>query len=219
MKVKDYLSNYEPFLLYLVLFFPSVFTNSMAMSSFFTSHTIMINYIIISIPQILLIIYFFHKKEWNLKDNFSPNSISRIFKTAFFIIIYTFLLIIIASSAALMLRLLGIIQNVPSIDSIKQFIPFYILVSVITGYREELFFRAYLINFFEKSVNQTVLTLLISAMFAICHISQGLGGILISFFCSIFLCFIFFRERSIHINAISHALYNFVILLAVVFSA
>jgi len=218
MRVKDYLSNYEPFLLYLVLFFPSVFTNSMAMSSFFASYNMMINYIIISIPQILLIIYFLYKKEWDFKDNFAPGSLSRILKTVFLVIIYTFLLIVIAGSAALILRLLEVIKDVPSISSIKQFIPLYILVSVITGYREELFFRAYLINFFEKSMNQTALVLLISSMFAICHISQGLGGILISFFCSMFLCFIFFRERSIHINAISHALYNFIVLLAAVFS-
>ena len=113
---------------------------------------------------------------------------------------------------------MGVIQNVPSIASTKQFIPLYLLVSVVTGYREELFFRAYLINYFEKSASKTVLAISISAMFALCHVSQGVAGILISFISSIFLCFIFFRDRSIHINAISHALYNFIVILASVFA-
>jgi len=216
MKIKDYLTHSEPFLLYFALFFPSVFTNS-AINSFFTSYNIMINYIIITVPQILLILYIFHVKKWDLKDNFTSSCLGRILKISFFIIIYTVLLIIITNSAALVLKITGFMKNAPTIASTKQLIPLYLLISVITGYREELFFRAYLIKFFEKIDNKTSLATLISAMFAICHISQGSGAIIVSFINSMLLCFIFFRHKSIHINALSHALYNFFVLLASVF--
>ncbi|MCL2481206.1 MAG: CPBP family intramembrane metalloprotease, partial [Spirochaetaceae bacterium] len=171
--------------------------------------------------QILLILYFFYIKKWDLKDNYASNCsstiLSRVLKIFFLIVIYTVLLIILTNSAALLLRITGFMQNVPTINSSKQLIPLYLLVSIITGYREELFFRAYIIKFFEKTTNKTALTLLISAMFAICHISQGFGAIIVSFINSMLLCFIFFRHRNIHINAISHALYNFFVLLASVF--
>ena len=216
MKNKDYLLYFEPFLLYLTLFLPSVFTNNAVMASFFASPVSMANYIAISIPPILLILYFFYTKKWDFKDNFNSG---RILKTIFLIIIYTFLLLIISNSAAFILILLKIMQNVPKINAIKQLIPFYLLVSLITGYREELFFRAYLTKFFEKTVNKIVLTIVISSMFAICHIAQGAGGVIISFLNSMLLCFIFFRHNSIHINAVSHALYNFFVLLVSVFSA
>lgn len=216
MKIKEYLFYSEPFLLYFALFFPSVFTNS-AITSFFTSNNIMINYIIISIPQILLILYIFYIKKWNHTDNFIFTGPGTILKTIFLIIIYTVLLIVFTNSVALILKITGIMQNVPSIVSSKQFIPFYFLVSIITGYREELFFRAYLIKFFEKSPNKTFLAISISVMFAICHISQGFGAIIVSFLNSMFLCFIFFKHKNIHINALSHALYNFFVLLASVF--
>ena len=221
MKIKDYLRYSEPFLLYLVLFSPSVFSNS-SISSFFASTGTMIVYITLSIPQILLIFYFFHIKKWDFKDNFALSnysSSSRIFKSTLLIMIFTILLIIIANSAALLLKITGFMQNVPAITSSKQLIPLYLLVSIVTGYREELFFRAYLIKFFEKNTNKVTLTIAISAMFAICHISQGTAGIIVSFITSVLLCFIFFRYRSIHINGLSHALYNFFVLLASVFAA
>ena len=218
MKIKEYLTYSEPFLLYLVLFSPSLFTNN-NITSFFASNTNLIIYIMITIPQILLILYFFYLKNWDFKDNFPPNSASRILKIPILIIIYTILLIIIANSSAFILKIAGLLQNMPTITSSKQLIPLYLLVSIVTGYREELFFRAYLIKFFEKNTNKVTLAIIISALFAICHISQGIAGIMVSFINSILLCFIFFRYKSIHINAISHALYNFFVLLASVFVA
>ena len=214
MKPKDYLHQCEPLLLYLLLFFPALFVNNMAMASFFTSVATMLQYIIISIPQILLILYFFYMKKWGFKDNFT---FSPILKTILLIILSTFVLFIISNLAALILMVTGVMPNGPKIESSKQFIPLYFLLSVITGYREELFFRAYLIKFFEKSASKTVLTIVISALFAICHISQGAKGVIISFISSAMLCFIFFRFKNIHINAISHALYNFFVLMASVF--
>ena len=216
MKNKDYLQYFEPFLLYLVLFFSSVFTKNTVMASFFVSIAIMLNYIIIAIPQILLILYFFYIKKWNFKDNFTSGSI---FKAIFLVMIYTFLLLGISNLLALILIKSGIMQNLSKINPIKQLVPLYFLVSIITGYREELFFRAYLTKFFEKTANKTLLTISISAMFAICHISQGTGGIIISFINSMLLCFIFFKHKNIHINALSHALYNFSVLVIYTFSA
>ncbi|MCL2294219.1 MAG: CPBP family intramembrane metalloprotease [Spirochaetes bacterium] len=251
MKIKDYLPYFEPFLLYFVFFFPAVFASNAAFTSFFASDVLMINYIILSIPQILIFLYLFYRKKWDFKDIFCSG---RIFKIIFFAIACTFLLLIISNSIVFLLKLTGVIQEVQKIETIKKFIPLYLLVSFITGYREELFFRAYLINFFEKTAekrgcstntatrqsqdfacaayntaapvisaktvrqNRAVIAISTSALFAICHISQGAPGVIVSFINGVLLCFIFFRFRSIHINAISHALYNFFILLYSVFS-
>ncbi len=227
MKIKDYLLYSEPLLLYFVLFFPSIFTNNNTIVTFFTSVSSLGSYIIISIPQILLILYFFYIKKWDFKEN----SITKHFlKTVLLIIIYTILLLIISNTAALVLIMTGAMQAVSKINSIKQLIPLYLAVSLITGYREELFFRSYLINFFEKTannqnmlnhdrINKMALVMVISLMFSICHIAQGIGGIIISFLNSLLLCFIFFKHKNIHINALSHALYNFFVLLASIFAS
>jgi membrane protease YdiL (CAAX protease family) len=53
-----------------------------------------------------------------------------------------------------------------------------------------------------------------SLLFAAGHIYQGAGAFAVTALIGVFLAWLFLRTRSIHIVGLSHAAYNFLILLA-----
>ncbi|MCL2094361.1 MAG: CPBP family intramembrane metalloprotease [Treponema sp.] len=78
-----------------------------------------------------------------------------------------------------------------------------------TGYLEESYFRYYLLSKLKKDLPQAGLRIMVStALFALCHYSYGIWGILNSVMAGLFLSFLFLRYRSIHGIAWAHGLYN-----------
>jgi membrane protease YdiL (CAAX protease family) len=98
-------------------------------------------------------------------------------------------------------------------------IPLHLIVSVSTGYREEFFFRSYLLNAINSNGKYIVPVITSSLMFSVCHIYQGSAGIIFAFTGSIILSIIFLKNRNIHINALSHAFFNFFVIISYLFSA
>jgi hypothetical protein len=97
-------------------------------------------------------------------------------------------------------------------------LPLALLSSLAIAYREEAFFRAYLLTRFEQlSLSPVPAVLLAAAAFALGHIYQGWGGALIAFVLGIYLGWIYIKRRSVHIVAVAHALYNFAVLAASAF--
>ncbi len=93
-------------------------------------------------------------------------------------------------------------------------IPFAFLTSLITGYREELFFRAYLLTrFAQLGIPFPVSALMSTMMFATGHLYQGWAGFLVAAALGGFLAVVFHTRKSLHVTAIAHALYNFTVLL------
>lgn len=92
-------------------------------------------------------------------------------------------------------------------------LPLVLLSSVAIAYREEAFFRAYLLTRFEQlSLHPAASVLLGAAAFSLGHMYQGFGGALIAFLLGIYLGWIYLKRRSVHIVAVAHGLYNFTVL-------
>ena len=85
--------------------------------------------------------------------------------------------------------------------------------SLTTGYREELFFRSYLLTRL-KGIGISFPAAVISStlLFAAGHIYEGYIGFAVALFIGLYLVFIFTKFNNLHINAITHGLYNFTIL-------
>ena len=81
------------------------------------------------------------------------------------------------------------------------------LLCLVTGYREELFFRSYLLTELEpfgRAAAVTVSTLL----FALGHLYQGVPACIGTGLLGVFLSAVFLRTRNIHVIALAHGLYN-----------
>ena len=78
-----------------------------------------------------------------------------------------------------------------------------------TGYLEESYFRYYLLSKLENQVPWTALRIGFAAfLFAACHFYEGPMGILNAVSASVLLSFLFIRYRSLHGIAWAHAAYN-----------
>ncbi len=214
MKIKTVLPVFEPLLLYFVLFMPSILRyGSDDEFFFFTSLPSICSYIIMASVQIIFIIYFISLKNENpVSGNFTLSIIP-------LSLIYAVVLLITASAAGALLVMTNITAVPAKINAVRRLLPLYLAVSILTGYREELFFRHYLITELGKNIKNFYPVIISSLMFAACHIYQGTAGIIISFLTSIMLSVIFLRHKNIHINALSHTAFNFCILASAVFSS
>jgi len=91
-----------------------------------------------------------------------------------------------------------------------------ILSSLGIGYSEELFFRFFAVKAFEKSGFSLTGAILASALlFGVSHGSQGVFGMISAAILALLFSFFMMRGKSLHALALGHALYDFVILLAV----
>jgi membrane protease YdiL (CAAX protease family) len=84
-------------------------------------------------------------------------------------------------------------------------------VCLVSGYREELFFRSYLLTELEPFGRKSAVAAS-SLLFAAGHIYQGIGALITTALIGFFLAWLFLRTRNVHVIGLSHALYNFLIL-------
>jgi membrane protease YdiL (CAAX protease family) len=87
------------------------------------------------------------------------------------------------------------------------------LFCLVSGYREELFFRSYLITELEPFGKKTAI-LIGSLLFSLGHAYQGIGAIAVTALIGVFLGWLFLKTRNAHIISLAHGLYNFLVLLA-----
>jgi membrane protease YdiL (CAAX protease family) len=93
------------------------------------------------------------------------------------------------------------------------FWPLVLLTCLGTGYLEEIFFRSYLCTRLEIAGRpRAQILVLVSLLFASGHFYQGLGGFFMTFVLGLYFGGLFFRYRSLHLNAFTHGLYNFTVL-------
>jgi len=94
-------------------------------------------------------------------------------------------------------------------------IPLALAAGLATGYREEFFFRPYLLLRLRSSGAGTAAAVLLStALFASCHVYEGAGGILLAVLEGIGFSALFLRIPSLHLLAFAHGLYNAAVLAA-----
>lgn len=93
-------------------------------------------------------------------------------------------------------------------------IPLVVLTSVITGYREELFFRSYLLTRLEQINASRLSAVAVSTLlFASGHLYQGWSGFAVAALLGVLFAVVFLRARNLHAIALGHALYNAVALI------
>ena len=92
-------------------------------------------------------------------------------------------------------------------------IPLALLFGITAGYREEFFFRSYMLGKLEELGVQVPLAVAVStALFSIGHVYESLLAVLITAALGILLSFSWLRRRSLHVVAIAHGMYNTVVL-------
>jgi membrane protease YdiL (CAAX protease family) len=88
-------------------------------------------------------------------------------------------------------------------------LPVAIIFGFAIGYREEFFFRSYLLRRLEELGLGPVPAVAVStALFAIGHYYEGALGIAIAAVLGVLFSLAYLRWRSLHLIAIAHALYN-----------
>jgi membrane protease YdiL (CAAX protease family) len=98
-----------------------------------------------------------------------------------------------------------------SIESPRTFLQWVVMVlSVLTtGYVEESYFRFYLLTRLEETVPGPGKRVFVSVfLFSLCHIYEGIPGVLNAVLAGAFLSFLFLKCRSFHGLAWAHGAYN-----------
>jgi membrane protease YdiL (CAAX protease family) len=93
-------------------------------------------------------------------------------------------------------------------------LPLALLFSLVTGYREELFYRAYLLTrLAQAGLPAGVAVAASSLLFAVGHAYQGPTGFAVALLMGVYFALVFLRLRNLHRLAWAHALYNTAVLL------
>jgi membrane protease YdiL (CAAX protease family) len=206
----------EIVIIFSVFFLPGyIFQNNPALSPSTQFSNLMLSYLIVAIPHIFLLIYLLWlQKSPPLKEFgiVKPGG-----KVLFAFPVYCAAFAVIAP--------LLIILNLLPADVQKQItsqlpwkieyadqMPLVVLFCLVTGYREELFFRSYLLTrFSELKLNRHLASLISALAFGGAHIYQNVFGFMVAFLLGLFFSYVFYEWKNVHIIALAHAAYNFTI--------
>ncbi len=96
----------------------------------------------------------------------------------------------------------------------RELIPVALVSTLAIGYREEIFYRAYIADRAEEAEVDVRTALAVGALlFASGHLYQGVMGFVLSLAIGLVLAAVYYRMRSLHGIAVAHGLYNFIVLL------
>jgi len=96
----------------------------------------------------------------------------------------------------------------------RELIPLALVSTLTIGYREEIFYRAYIADRAEEADVDVRAALAVGALlFATGHLYQGIMGFVLSLAIGLVLGAVYYRTRSLHGIAVAHGLYNFAVLL------
>jgi membrane protease YdiL (CAAX protease family) len=88
-------------------------------------------------------------------------------------------------------------------------LPLALAFGLAAGYREELFFRAYLLGRFEQAgISAAVGVAASTTLFALGHVYEGALGVAFAAVLGLFFALVFRRTRSLHACALAHGLLN-----------
>lgn len=203
-----------------MFFLPGYLSQGMEVDpGMFNSLRFNILYIVTGLPQIFLLLYIiclgkrgdFSRGELLTRYGFVRPDISLLWKVA-----------VVFAGIIVLALFASLVQYFPGQSNVERFqpvpwridnpavLPLVFITSLVTGYREELFFRSYLITRFgDIGVKQVTAILLAALLFASGHLYQGISALLGTFSIGCFLGILYVRFRNIHMLAIGHALYNF----------
>jgi membrane protease YdiL (CAAX protease family) len=178
-------------------------------------------YVLLSIPQVLLVVYIL----WLDRDvpltefGFRPPRGRDWIAGA----ILLALLCAVLLSIELLSPLLGEKAREAASDGYRwrlagpALLPLAFVFSVTAGYKEEIFYRAYLLTRF-RTPALPVWTVVAASSVLFCwgHVYQGITAVVFAFVQGLIFCLAFLKIRNVHVLAAAHGLYNFVALLLTV---
>jgi membrane protease YdiL (CAAX protease family) len=189
----------------------------------------MMQFLVIAVPQILLLLYVLTLQVEGagsaVQNPFSDFGIHRFRGSDLLHAVLVF------AGIFVLLTLLGIILLLLPSESRSLFssgfrwkledphlIPLVLLFCLVTGYREELFFRSYLITRFQQLQLPIVVGIGVSTLvFAAGHVYQGVAGLAVALIQGLYFSILFVRLKNIHPLAIAHGLYNTSVLIITLF--
>ncbi len=93
-------------------------------------------------------------------------------------------------------------------------LPLALLFGLTVGYREEFFFRAYLLQRLDELNFPVPYAVAAStALFCVGHIYEGVMGILVAASLGVLFALVYQRLKNLHVIAVAHGLYNTIVLL------
>ena len=211
MSKNSFPGRIEPLIIFAILYFP-VFLSNQHNTLIYNNCTLIFYYLFISLFQILFLLYFIKLKK--TEDIYSGLKIFK-FSSFSISILYASVLLILVISVNYILDIFikAEVKN-SSFEKTFFFILQALIISLFTGYREELFFRSYFISASEKYYGKMISAAAGSVLFSLSHVSGGLHAVILSLAAGFFLSYIFLKHRNLHINALTHAIYNFLILVS-----
>lgn len=98
----------------------------------------------------------------------------------------------------------------PAIITLKLKAPLWMLALMMlgVGYCEEFFFRVYLVDTMGTVLGQKAAIIISAVFFALGHMYQGYLAVIIIFFIALGFQWIYCRYKSIHVNAMTHGIFN-----------
>ena len=208
---------FEPALMFSVLFLPGYISQYQPFDGRLLVDPIFnIVYLISVIPQVLLVIYLIVRNNVAGKENYGLKKIT--WKEALYgpgvaLAIFICILPFITLSSFTGVGSNKVLTDIKWQAVQPEILPIVFITSLATGYREELFFRSYLINkLTEASVEKRTAIVVSVLLFSAGHIYQGLFAFLSSVLIAMLLAVLFARYRNLHAISIGHGLFNFVVL-------
>jgi hypothetical protein len=205
---------FEMILFFLVFFLPGYLSQSAITSSRAYGTSAMLQSILIGAPQCLLMVYIVTlSRDADLAEwGFIPLSWGDALRIVLLLAVFFGALLLLAAflppswakylGGGFRWRLSGPSQ-----------IPLALAFGLVAGYREEFFFRSYLLKRFETLGFPVVLSVAFSTVvFCLGHLYEGRLGLATSGILGVSFAAMYLRRRSIHVIAISHGLYNAIVL-------
>ena len=98
----------------------------------------------------------------------------------------------------------------PGLITIELHAPLWLLAIMVLGigYSEEFFFRIFLVETMGSVLGKKAAIIISALFFALGHLYQGYLAVAIIFFLGLGFQWLYARYKSIHVNAIVHALYD-----------
>lgn len=208
----------EILILYSVFFLPGIVAQSGALARpSFDSVVYNIQIVVVAVPQLLLTLYILQLHPGSTLRAFG---IGRIHIRDIGGAALSFLaLVALFVPVALLVALVSDELSRDAIPAVTwtfnrpAMLPLIAIAMVTVGYREELFFRSYLITRLEQLGLGGAASVGISTLlFALGHIYQGVAGVAVALVIGALFGVLFRRRRNLHEIAIAHTAYNLSIL-------
>jgi len=183
----------------------------------------MLQFLVVALPQILLLLYILSLRARTSYREFGilrPRAKDLLYALLVFLGVFALLallavILMMLPSAGRSLFTTGFRWKLES----PRLIPLVLLFCLVTGYREELFFRSYLLTRFRQLQLPVFLGIGMSTLlFAAGHVYQGVAGLAIALIQGLYFSILFVRFKNIHPLAIAHGLYNATILMITLFA-